>query len=57
MPPCRWYGKLRIYQAKEIIYREYATSGAGMCFLALGGVIQVLSHATFVMQQILLAMW
>lgn len=39
------------------VYREYATSGAGMCFLALGGVIQVLSHATFVMQQILLAMW
>ena len=39
------------------VYREYATSGAGLCFLALGGLIQVLSHGTFVMQQILLAMW
>ena len=44
-------------QAKAFTYREYATSGAGLCFLALGGLIQVLSHGTFVMQQILLAMW
>ena len=52
-----WASILRLHQAKVFTYREYATSGAGLCFLALGGLIQVLSHGTFIMQQILLAMW